>query len=61
MGTQAALVLSREPLGVGETLYISVKVLRRSGSATVRHCMPHGTKFLIGLEFTGLFTANGKR
>jgi hypothetical protein len=39
---------------VGTTVYISVKVLMRSGSATVRHCTARGSKFLVGLEFTEL-------
>ena len=54
MGRRGALVLSNEPFPVGTTVYISVKVLMRSGSATVRHCTARGSKYLIGLEFTEL-------
>lgn len=54
MGGRGALVLSNEPFSVGTTVYIFVKVLMRSGSATVRHCTARGSKFLVGLEFTEL-------
>jgi hypothetical protein len=56
MSNQGALVLSREPIGVGTPIYVTLKVLKRSRSATVRHCTAHGSKFLIGLEFTELLT-----
>jgi hypothetical protein len=54
MSRQGALVLTREPFSPGTTVYIFVKILNRSGSATVRHCNARGSKFLIGLEFTEL-------
>ena len=56
MSTQGALVLSRESFAVGATVYVSVKELKRSGTAIVRHCIPHGPKFLIGVQFTELLT-----
>ena len=56
MSRQGALVLSSEPFSVGTTVYISVGVLARTGSATIRHCTAHGSKFLIGLEFIELLT-----
>jgi hypothetical protein len=54
MSRRGALVLSNVPFSMGTTVYISVKMLMRTGSATVRHCTVSGSKFLIGLEFTEL-------
>jgi hypothetical protein len=42
-------------------VYVSVKVLTRSGSATVRHCKARGSKFLVGLEFSELLNPDVKR
>lgn len=57
MSRRGALVLTGEPFSPGTTVYISVKILRTSGSATVRHCTARGSKFLIGLEFTELLNS----
>ncbi|HVP48738.1 MAG TPA: PilZ domain-containing protein [Bryobacteraceae bacterium] len=48
-----AMVISPEPIPIGEPVYIYFKDLRLVGNAAVRHCTQRKSKFLIGLEYRG--------
>jgi hypothetical protein len=47
------LVRTNQPIEVGTVLYIDIRLIKRMGTATVRHCTRRRSKFLIGLEFNG--------
>ena len=53
MSSVGALVLSPEPLAVGAAVSLNSKDLQLMGAATVRHCTPRKSQFLVGLEFRG--------
>ena len=53
MSSVGALVLSPEPVAVGAAVSLNSKELQLMGNATVRHCTPRKSQFLVGLEFRG--------
>ena len=54
MSSVGAMVVSREALRVGAVVYVHVKTIQRTGTATVRHCTRRRFRFLVGLEFDEL-------
>jgi PilZ domain-containing protein len=53
MSIAGAMVISPEPIPIGEPVYIYFRELRLIGNATVRHCTQRKSRYLIGLEFRG--------
>lgn len=58
MSGAGACVESSKPVAPGSRVYVQVKDLKLMGSAVVRHCVVHGSKFRIGLEFPNPLTNN---
>ena len=48
-----AMVISPEPIPIGEPVYVFFKDLRLIGNAAVRHCTQRKSRYLIGLEYRG--------
>lgn len=48
-----AMVISPEPVPIGEPVYLHFKELRLIGNAKVRHCTQKKSKYMVGLEFSG--------
>jgi len=48
-----AMVVSPEPIPIGEPVYIYYKDLRLVGNAVVRHCTQRKSRYLIGVEYRG--------
>lgn len=44
-------VESAKPVAPGSRVYVQVKQLKLMGTGVVRHCVPRGGKYRIGLEF----------
>ena len=53
MSIAGAMVISPEPVPIGEPVYIHFKELRLIGNARVRHCTRKKSKYMLGLEFRG--------
>jgi hypothetical protein len=53
MSIAGAMVISPEPVPIGEPVYIHFKELRLIGNAKVRHCTQRKSKYMVGLEFRG--------
>jgi hypothetical protein len=53
MSIAGAMVISPEPVPIGEPVYIQFKELRLIGNAQVRHCTRKKSKYMLGLEFRG--------
>lgn len=53
MSIAGAMVISPEPIPIGEPVYIYFKELRLIGNAKVRHCTQRKSKYMVGLEFRG--------
>ncbi len=51
MSAAGVCVESSKPVTPGSRVYVTVNDLKLMGSAVVRHCVIHGRKFRIGLEF----------
>ena len=48
-----AMIISPEPVPIGEPVYIHFKDLRLIGNAVVRHSTQRKSRYLIGLEYRG--------
>jgi hypothetical protein len=53
MSIAGAMVISPEPVPIGEPVYIHFKELRLIGNGQVRHCTRKKSKYMVGLEFRG--------
>jgi len=53
MSIAGAMVISPEPVPIGEPVYIHFKELRLIGNAQVRHCTRKKSRYMLGLEFRG--------
>jgi hypothetical protein len=53
MSIAGAMVISPEPVPIGEPVYIHFRELRLIGNAQVRHCTRKKSKYMLGLEFRG--------
>jgi hypothetical protein len=53
MSNAGAMVISPEPVPIGEPVYIHFKELQLIGNAQVRHCTRKKSKYMLGLEFRG--------
>src|SRR5579863_6771352 len=51
MSIAGAMVISPEPVPIGEPVYIHFKELRLIGNAKVQHCTRKKSKYMVGLEF----------
>jgi len=57
MSGAGVCVESSKPMAPGSRVYVQVKQLKLMGTGVVRHCVPRGGRFRIGLEFPNPLTA----
>jgi hypothetical protein len=57
MSGAGVCVESSKPVAPGSRVYVQVKQLKLMGAGVVRHCVPRGGKYRIGLEFPNPLTA----
>ena len=57
MSGAGVCVESSKPIAPGSRVYVQVKQLKLMGTGVVRHCVPRGGRFRIGLEFPNPLTA----
>lgn len=58
MSGAGVCVDSSKPVAPGSRVYVQVKPLKLMGIGVVRHCVPRGGKYRIGLEFPNLLTTS---
>jgi len=57
MSGAGVCVETSKPVAPGSRVYVQVKQLKLMGIGVVRHCVPRGSKYRIGLEFPNPLTA----
>jgi len=57
MSGAGVCVETSKPVAPGSRVYVQVKQLKLMGIGVVRHCVPRGGKYRIGLEFPNPLTA----